>query len=87
MTRREAIALKSRGERAGDTVSVWRYAGRSRRSGVRRTWVVSVNSGGWIADSDEASDALRWREYAAAEAAMWDEIGSYEAALEAAATK
>ena len=76
MTRHQAMMIKARGERAGDQVRVMRDAGRSRRI----TWIVRVNSGGWIVDAVEASDALRWREYAAAEAAMWDEIGSYEAA-------
>ncbi len=84
MTRQPAMAIKARGERAGETVSVMREAGRRSR---RITWVVSVNSGRWIAEAEEASDALRWREYDAAEAAMWDEIGGYEAALKAAATK
>ena len=82
MTRHPAMMIKARGERAGDQVRVMRDAGRSRRI----TWIVRVNSGLWIAEAEEASDALRWREYDAAEAAMWDEIGGYEAALKAAAT-
>ncbi len=59
MTLRQAMACKARGERAGNTVSVMQEATRTRRI----TWLVSLNSGRWIADAAEAAEALRARAY------------------------
>ena len=88
MTRQQAMAIKARGERAGETVSVMREAGRRSR---RITWVVSVNSGRWIAEAEEASDALRdvaqdayddaaYAAYLDARAAREDAYAAYAAA-------
>ena len=87
MTRQQAMAIKARGERAGDEVRVMRDAGRSRRI----TWIVRVNSGLWIAEAEEASDALRdvaqdayddaaYAAYLDARAAREDAYAAYAAA-------